>query len=236
MREVNDDNSAGRAYMAKIQKEEQESQERYAAKKQEMAEAWAETIRLKEELIRWPFTRDIVKGAVKYFGEHYRPLLPYTFRDDEYDQVIVAEDHGGGYIFRDSDDTYRIPEAGTWREWAEWEGADLEEFAALHGIEDDQWDDPLGDGVIEENLDPDATPQARACFMFQDVFYPPATVELPIGVLGMCFEDATYAVVEPKVALTFLQILLDYEESGIRIVLEDDWRREQIESKKGEGA
>jgi hypothetical protein len=185
-------------------------------------ERWADLIRVKDDLIKWPFTRDIVKGALRYFGSHNRPLLPYVFYDHEYDQIVVAEDTGDGYKFYDSDGEYHIPQIGSWREFAEWRGEAIEDLAAEWELDDDQWDEPLGMGVLEEHLPYDVSPYGRAYDTLSEVFCTPASVELPIGELGMHCGNETFACVQPKVALTFLQILLDYEETGIKIVLEEN--------------
>lgn len=191
------------------------------------AERWADMIRVKDEFIKWPFTRDTVKGAVRYFGEHHRPLLPYLLREEEYDEIVIAEDIGNGYRFYDSDISVNMPEVGTYRELAEWEGEDIETFAANWGLDDDQLDEPLGDGVIQEHVSYDVTPEGRSFDLFQDLFYPPASYEFPVGMIGMDCGNGPHAWIQPKVALTFLQIYLDYEETGIKIVLEDEWLKQQ---------
>ena len=197
-------------------------------------ERWADTIRIKEELIEWPFTRDMVMGAVRHFGSHHRPLLPYLLHDDQYNEIVIAEDNGDGYQFYDSDDEYRIPEIGSWREFAEWRGESIEDFAVEWELAESQWDQPLGTCVLEEHLPYDVSPYGRAFDVFHEVFYPPATYRFPIGELGLECGNAHVAWIQPKVALTFAQVFLDYEEAGIKIVLEDEWVK-QRRARKGRG-
>ncbi len=116
-----------------------------------------------------------------------------------------------------------MPEADTWRELAEWLGEDPEEFMADHGLEPDMLDKELNFGVREEYAGHDATPEGRAWELFSDLFYPPASYRFPIGELGLDCGNGPHAWIEPKVALTFLQIYLDLEETGIKVVLEDEW-------------
>lgn len=196
-------------------------------------EIWAERIRLNKDLIVWPFTREIVDRAVRYFGSNHRPLLTYKYQDDEYDQVVIAEDIGSGYRFYDSDPEIRLPEAETWRELADWLGEDPDEFMAEQGLEPDMLDKELNFGVIEHHAGHDATPIGRAWELFSDLFYPPASHRFPIGQLGLDCGNAPNAWIEPKVALTFLQIYLDHEQTGIKVVLEDEWLKQKHEAKKG---
>ncbi len=186
-------------------------------------ERWAEKIRVKEELIQWPFTRDIVNRAVRHFGSNHRPLLTYMYEDDVYDEIVVAEDYGSYYRLYDSDTRIQVPEADTWRELAVWLGEDPEEFIADQGLDEDFLDKDLSPGVIEEYASHDATPEGRAWEMFHELFYPPASHRFPIGELGLNCGNGPHVWIEPKVALTFLQIHLDHEETGIKIVFEDDW-------------
>lgn len=197
-------------------------------------EIWAERIRTDKNLITWPFTKGIVNQAVRYFGAHHRPLLTYKYQDDEYDQIVVAESIGSGYRFYDSDISVNMPEAGTWRELAEWLGEDLEEFAAANDLEEDQLDGHLGCGVIEEYVSHEVLPEGRAFELFHDLFYPPASYRFPIGELGLDCGNGPHAWIEPKVALTFLQIYLDHEQTGIKVVLEDEWLKQKREAREGE--
>ena len=197
-------------------------------------EVWAERIRTNKNLITWPFTKDIVEHAVRYFGAHHRPLLTYKYRHDEYDQIVVAESIGSGYRLYDSDISVNMPEVGTWRELADWLGEDLKAFAANNDLEEDELDGDLGCGVIEEYTSYDALPEGRAFDLFHDLFYPPASYRFPIGELGLDCGNGPHAWIEPKVALTFLQIHLDYEQTGIKVVLEDEWLKQQREAKEGE--
>jgi hypothetical protein len=197
-------------------------------------EIWAERIRTDKNLITWPFTKDIVNQAVRYFGAHHRPLLTYKYQDDEYDQIVVAESIGSGYRLYDSDTSVNMPEAGTWRELAEWLGEDPEEFIDGQGLARDFLDRDLNSGVLEEYTPYDATPEGRAFDLFTDLFYPPASYRFPIGELGLDCGNGPHAWIEPKVALTFLQIHLDHEGTGIKVVLEEDWLREKRAAGKDE--
>ena len=190
-------------------------------------ERWADTIRLNEELIEWPFTRDIVKGAVRHFGRHHRPLLPYLLDDDEYSEIVVAEPYLRGYRLYDSDDDIDIPSIITHREFALWKGYDLEDFCDQWELTEDELDDEIDHLFVIEALPIDATPHGRTWELLGDYFRPPAVFEFPIGDIGFTEDDAVNVIVEPAVALTFVQIYLDYEEAGIKIVLEDEWLRQQ---------
>lgn len=197
-----------------------------AAYQERRAEQWAQTIRVMEELIRPPFTHNIVNGAVRHFGRHHWPLLPYVFRDDEYDAVLIAEDMGNCYHLYDRDTDYQEPESRTWREHIEKDlGWTVEEYEAAYGVMGQkELESEVSYEHLVEALPRDATPYGAAYVMLEDIWHFTG-VELPIGCLALVEgdspgNDGIYPKVVPKVALTFLQIQLDWEETGIKIVLE----------------
>ena len=198
-----------------------------AAAQERRAAHWAETIRVKEELICPPFTHNIVKVAVRHFGLHHQPLLPYVFRDDEYDAVLIAQDMGSCYHLYDRDADYQEPESRTWRAHIEKDlGWTVEEYEAAYGVmSQKELESEVSYEHLVEALPRGATPCGAAYVMLEDIWHF-SGVELPIGCLALVEgdspgNDAIYPKVVPKVALTFLQMLLDWGDVGIKIVLEE---------------
>jgi len=193
-----------------------------AAIQRDRAERWAELIRVKEEEIRPPFTRDIVHDAVRYFGSNHRPRLPYAHRDDEYSEILVAEDCYDCYHLYDGDKGLYEPEPQTWRENIEREvGLTPEEFMAVHSLEEEDLDMPVPREYLVRRKPYDTSPYRSAYLILVDGW--PHGTNLPIGCLDLVREppghEETYRVI-PKVALTFVQILLDSLKEGVKIVLE----------------
>jgi hypothetical protein len=189
-------------------------------------EQWIKSIRLKEELIRHPFSSKIVEKAIRYFGSKHRPWLPYT--SDSYDTILVAESDEGGYFLNDpTEDWEEMKFPATWREWAEEREQPIEEFAAENGITEDWYDEPLDHEYYIDSLGPYSGPLGSAYFLLEDVLWG-HDGEFPIGQIGFVAGDSPmnsvhYVMVAPKVSLTFLQIFLDWKKTGIKIVLEDEW-------------
>ena len=197
-------------------------------RKQLQAEQWAQTIRLNEELILHPFSHSIVKRAIHHFGSEHRPWMPYAH--DDYSVILVAESETNGYGFYDPEEDWgNLVIPGTWREWAEELGQSMEEFAGAWGLEEDEYDSKFNSDNYIECLPPTAGPQGSAYLILESALgvY---EGEFPIGSIYLIAGDSPmnslhYAEVRPKVALTFLQIYLDWKETGIKIVLEEEWMK-----------
>ncbi len=190
------------------------------------AEQWAQTIRLKEELIRHPFSHEIVKRAIHHFGSEHRPWMPYAH--DDYSVILVAEAETNGYgLYDPEEDWGNLVIPGTWREWAEELGQPMEDFAAAWDLEAHEYDSEFNPDNYTECLPPTAGPQGSAYLILEsalDVY----KGDFPIGGIYLIAGDSPmnslhYAEVRPKVALTFLQIYLDWKKTGIKIVLEGEW-------------
>lgn len=196
-------------------------------------EQWAQTIRLNEKLILHPFTNEIVKRAIHHFGSEHRPWMPYAH--DQYHTILVAEEQDDGYTLSNPDEDWdKLEIPGTWREWAEELGQSMEEFAADWDLEEELYDAELDPEHYIESLPVTAGPQGSAYSIMESALgvY---QGDFPIGAVALIAGDSPmnslhYAVVKPPAALTFLQIYLDWKETGIKIVLEDEWMKMKEQS------
>ncbi|RLE33195.1 MAG: hypothetical protein DRJ61_07735 [Acidobacteria bacterium] len=198
-------------------------------KKQLQAEQWAQTIRLNEELILHPFSHEIVKTAIHHFGSKHRPWMPYAH--DEYDVILVADSEAmNGYgLYDPEEDWSKFKVPGTWREWAKERGQSMEDLAAEWDLEEELFDAELDSELYFDSLGPIAGPQGSAYLILERILGT-YQADFPIGSLSLIAGDSPmnslhYAEIRPKVALTFLQIYLDWKEIGIKIVLEEEWMK-----------
>ena len=123
---------------------------------------------------------------------------------------------------------------GNWREWAKERGQSMEDFAAEWELEEELYDKELDSEHYTNALPYDAGPQGSAYSILESALEV-YKGEFPIGCIYLIAGDSPmnslhYAEVRPKVALTFLQIYLDWKETGIKIVLEDEWMKMKEQS------
>jgi len=223
---------------------------------------WHELIRVKTELIRPPFTRELVERARMHYMEHQRPWLPLAHPAGEYERLWVA--HEVPY------DGYELEECPA--EGDPWDAANAWIYAQMDGVKALFQGEPAEDldssvrsfiersveeGEIPEGISEEAweamstavkirivgeRPQGPSWDYYCEMISEMAPADLipcsqpleeldreglalPIGHVGvvegaMPGHDACYLVVRPRVALTFLQVWLDDDERGIRLVIE----------------
>ncbi len=149
---------------------------------------------------------------------------PTSSSDDEYDQIVVAEDIGSGYRFYDSDDRVHMPEVehlarvGRVARGRTWRSSPLTTASRrTSGTSHSAC------GVIEEHSPirrHARRPRVRHCS--RPVLHRRRGRSSSRSASSARLRQRTSRLrSSPKVALTFLQILLDYEETGIKIVLEE---------------
>lgn len=223
---------------------------------------WHELIRVKTELIRPPFSQELVERARRYYMDQQQPWLPLARPREEYQRLWMArETPFDGYELDESP-----AEGDPWEGASAWISAQMSGVEALFRgepansldcdvlsfIESSVEEGEIPEGIAEDTWEalstevkirilgerPNGPPWDYFVEMISEMA--PANLvpcsqpleelgnrgmDLPIGHVGvvdgsMPGHDARYLVVRPRVALTFLQVWLDAENRGIRLVIE----------------